>query len=66
MFQSITETVSPECLDLIHRLLEKDSAKRISWEEFFSHPFLNGISQRRIYCVPTGEGYQIEITQETK
>jgi len=29
------------CDDLISRLLEADPDKRISWEEYFKHPFLN-------------------------
>eukprot|EP01112_Ceratiomyxa_fruticulosa_P012924 TRINITY_DN3603_c0_g1_i1.p1 TRINITY_DN3603_c0_g1~~TRINITY_DN3603_c0_g1_i1.p1 ORF type:complete len:630 (-),score=147.10 TRINITY_DN3603_c0_g1_i1:127-2016(-) len=32
--------VSRECLDLIYSLLQKDPTKRISWEEFFMHPWL--------------------------
>jgi serine/threonine-protein kinase ULK/ATG1 len=33
--------VSPECLDLLVRLLKKDVRYRITWDKFFSHPWLN-------------------------
>eukprot|EP00005_Dracoamoeba_jomungandri_P011968 CAMPEP_0174276428 /NCGR_PEP_ID=MMETSP0439-20130205/60378_1 /TAXON_ID=0 /ORGANISM="Stereomyxa ramosa, Strain Chinc5" /LENGTH=582 /DNA_ID=CAMNT_0015368651 /DNA_START=819 /DNA_END=2567 /DNA_ORIENTATION=+ len=32
--------VSSNCLDLLRKLLQKDSSKRIEWEAFFRHPFL--------------------------
>ncbi|XP_025908494.1 serine/threonine-protein kinase ULK3 [Nothoprocta perdicaria] len=33
--------LSPECRDLLQRLLERDPLKRISFEDFFSHPFVD-------------------------
>ncbi|NWX92447.1 ULK3 kinase, partial [Nothoprocta pentlandii] len=33
--------LSPECRDLLQRLLERDPLKRISFEHFFSHPFVD-------------------------
>ncbi|OXB55493.1 hypothetical protein ASZ78_016464 [Callipepla squamata] len=33
--------LSPDCRDLLQRLLERDPMKRISFEEFFSHPFVD-------------------------
>jgi len=33
--------ISPHAMDLLKRLLEKDPFKRISWDDFFHHPFLN-------------------------
>lgn len=33
--------LSSECADLIHKLLQKDSNKRISWDNFFNHNWLN-------------------------
>uniref|UniRef100_A0A669P4B8 Serine/threonine-protein kinase ULK3 n=1 Tax=Phasianus colchicus TaxID=9054 RepID=A0A669P4B8_PHACC len=33
--------LSPECRDLLQRLLERDPLKRISFEEFFAHPFVD-------------------------
>lgn len=33
--------LSPECRDLLQRLLERDPSKRISFEEFFAHPFVD-------------------------
>ena len=33
--------LSSECTDLIHKLLQKDSNKRISWDNFFNHNWLN-------------------------
>lgn len=32
--------ISDVCRDLIHRLLQKDPAKRMSWDEFFNHPWI--------------------------
>lgn len=32
--------VSSECRDLVLRLLTRDPADRISFEDFFAHPFL--------------------------
>ena len=33
--------LSPNCRDLLTRLLQRDPIKRISFEEFFSHPFVD-------------------------
>ncbi|NXJ81358.1 ULK3 kinase, partial [Trogon melanurus] len=33
--------LSPECRDLLGQLLERDPAKRISFEHFFAHPFVD-------------------------
>lgn len=32
--------ISPECRDLLQRLLIKDPRQRIEWEDFFEHPWL--------------------------
>ncbi|KAM6302311.1 serine/threonine-protein kinase ULK3 isoform 3-T3 [Podargus strigoides] len=33
--------LSPECRDLLRQLLERDPLKRISFEHFFAHPFVD-------------------------
>lgn len=33
--------LSPECRDLLGQLLERDPSKRISFECFFTHPFVD-------------------------
>jgi len=33
--------ISVNCKDILSKLLIKDPKKRISWEKFFSHPFVN-------------------------
>lgn len=33
--------VSPECVDLLHGLLQKDPEQRLSYEQFFKHPYIN-------------------------
>lgn len=33
--------VSPQCLDLLNGLLQKDPVTRISWTEFFHHPWFH-------------------------
>jgi len=35
-------TVSTECEDLIRMLLKKDPSKRLTWQEFFVHPWFKG------------------------
>ena len=35
------ESVSPECLDLIRGLLQKDPEERLSWDKYLSHPWLD-------------------------
>ena len=37
-------TVSEECASLVRALLQQDPLKRISWEEFFLHPWLGTLS----------------------
>lgn len=36
----IAEALSPECIDLLRGLLHRDASDRISFEDFFNHPFL--------------------------
>lgn len=36
-----TKTISPECEDLLSRLLVHDPKQRISFSDFFEHDFLN-------------------------
>lgn len=33
--------ISPECRDLLQRCLERDVSKRIDFEDFFAHPFVD-------------------------
>jgi len=33
--------LSAECTELVHSLLKSDSHQRISWDDFFNHPFFN-------------------------
>ena len=40
-FRKLRGKVSDSCLDLLERLLQKDPRRRISWEEFFVHPWLD-------------------------
>jgi len=35
----IAQNLSPDCIDLVMRLLQKQESKRIGWEEFFRHPW---------------------------
>ena len=36
----IAQHLSPACIDLIYSLLKRNPVQRISFEEFFNHPFL--------------------------
>eukprot|EP00892_Ulva_mutabilis_P006893 jgi/Ulvmu1/4576/UM002_0304.1 len=36
------DQLSPACQDLVKRLLQKDPNRRLSFEAFFTHPFLSG------------------------
>lgn len=38
----IARTLSPACIDLIYSLLKRIPVQRMSFEEFFVHPFLAG------------------------
>lgn len=38
----IPESLSTECKDLLSRMLQYDSANRLSFQEFFRHPFISG------------------------
>ncbi|EGG25360.1 autophagy protein 1 [Cavenderia fasciculata] len=40
----IQQTISKECQDLLHSLLQTNEMNRLSWEDFFQHPWL-GFSQ---------------------
>ena len=37
----VESKVSPNCQDLLLALLQRDPLARISFEEFFAHPFLD-------------------------
>lgn len=37
----VGSSVSPDCQDLLLALLQRDPLARISFEEFFAHPFLD-------------------------
>ncbi|XP_026466317.1 serine/threonine-protein kinase ULK3-like [Ctenocephalides felis] len=52
--------VSPECKDLLKRLLQSDPSKRITYEAFFAHEFLD------LKHMPTEENYRkaIKIVEE--
>lgn len=39
---TLKSTLSPECIDLLLNLLEYTESKRISWDNFFQHPWLLG------------------------
>ncbi|KAL8208501.1 hypothetical protein R6Q57_007913 [Mikania cordata] len=38
-FPSDVKDVSPECIDLCRKLLQQNPVERLTFEEFFSHPF---------------------------
>lgn len=44
--------VSEECGDLLHRLLQKEASNRMSFEEFFSHPFIDVEHYPSAECLP--------------
>lgn len=37
------KNISPECLELLKKLLQKDINKRITWADFFNDPWINSI-----------------------
>ncbi|PRP89737.1 hypothetical protein PROFUN_00079 [Planoprotostelium fungivorum] len=55
----ILVNLSKECVSLVHLLLQFDQSKRITWEQFFEHPFLRDVTTRAIFHSHTGEGYEI-------
>lgn len=40
LFYSFPDSISPDLKDLLTRLLKRNSNERITFEEFFTHPFL--------------------------
>ncbi len=42
--EQIAKHLSPACVDLIYSLLKRNPVQRISFEEFFNHPFLAATS----------------------
>lgn len=48
-------SLSNDCCDLLQRLLEKDTRKRISFENFFNHPFID------LEHMPSIESYEIGL-----
>ena len=54
--------VSDECISLLKKLLQKTAANRITWNEFFNHPWLNLYQ----YIIPTtnkkNEEYERQIS----
>ena len=47
--------LSAECTELVHSLLKSDSHQRISWDDFFNHPFFNSsLPATSPQQIPTG------------
>jgi len=47
--QKITfDNFSPECIDLLNKILESDPIKRINWEDFFDHDWFSSTKINRI------------------
>ena len=44
--QPYKQPVDPDLRDLINRLLIEDRDKRITWKEYFNHPFFKGTSNK--------------------
>ena len=44
--QPYKQPVDPDLRDLINRLLIEDRDKRITWKEYFHHPFFKGTSNK--------------------
>ena len=44
----LKETDNKELDDLIKKLLEKDPSKRLTWDEYFNHPFFGANQNRSI------------------
>eukprot|EP01117_Protostelium_nocturnum_P007657 TRINITY_DN2747_c0_g1_i1.p1 TRINITY_DN2747_c0_g1~~TRINITY_DN2747_c0_g1_i1.p1 ORF type:complete len:1175 (-),score=465.16 TRINITY_DN2747_c0_g1_i1:90-3614(-) len=61
----IRQNLSSECISLVHLLLERDDTRRISWEQFFKHPFLQSVSTRGIFNSGDGEGYEVLVGEHT-
>ena len=44
--------LSDECRDLLQKLLQRDSDKRISFDDFFKHPFIDLEHAPSLKCLP--------------
>ena len=54
----INGNVSDECLSLLKKLLQKDVKERITWDEFFSHPWINQYQYINICTNKKNENYE--------
>lgn len=55
--------ISKGCQDLLYSLLQSNEAERISWEDFFSHPWLIGPSPAVSYPIPTTNPIPFNISK---
>ncbi|CAN4116024.1 unnamed protein product [Withania somnifera] len=75
MFPPSAKNLSPNCIDLCKKLLRRYPVERLTFGEFFSHPFLaqkqpdelswDTIPQRVISGFPISEGYPARSTEGT-
>lgn len=57
---AISLGLSESCKDLLFRLLVKSPAKRVSFKEFFNHPFFKEGNENKVLPILNGEGLDSE------
>ncbi|AYV82311.1 MAG: serine/threonine protein kinase [Homavirus sp.] len=53
--------VNPDCLALLRQLLQKNVRYRITWEQFFSHPWINKYEYINITTNKKNENYKTQL-----
>ncbi|KAM3217197.1 hypothetical protein T459_23017 [Capsicum annuum] len=74
LFPPSAKNLSPNCMDLCKKLLRRYPVERLTFEEFFNHPFLaqkqpdelswDTRPQRVISGFPISEGYRVRSTED--
>ena len=57
--------VSLECLNLLRKLLQKDVGNRITWDDFFHHPWINKYQYINIKTNKPNENYKQQICSKS-
>lgn len=59
------ESVSNECLSLLHLLIQKDVSKRITWDDFFNHSWFGKYKYSNITSTSSTKSINIVNTNKT-
>ena len=63
---AVARTLSPECVALLGGLLRKDPVERMSFEEFFAHPFFDEPEEEEAGEAAAGAGRGVYASREER